>query len=244
MRILLLADIHGNWPALQAINEECDVCLCLGDLVDYCLDPSPCIDWVRKRATHVIRGNHDHGVAQYVPISGRNGFRYLTGVTRPLTQERLTPEERRYLARLPVSQMLTLDDTRFLLVHATPRDPLDEYAPGELEFWQRRLEGVEADVVCVGHTHLPYVLEVGDKLVINPGSIGQPRDGDPRACYALIEDRRVEIKRAAYNVDATVQTIQDSTLPEQAKSLLTEVLRTGSMGKAEANKQPQPTEGG
>jgi putative phosphoesterase len=244
MRILLVADIHGNWPALQAINEECDVCLCLGDLVDYGLEPGPCIDWVRKRATHVIRGNHDHGVAQFVPVSGRNGFKYLSGVTRPLTQERVTAEERRYLARLPVSLMLTLADTRFLLVHATPRDPLDEYAPGDAEFWKRRLEGVEADVICVGHTHLPYVLEVGEQLVINPGSVGQPRDGDPRASYAVIEDNRVELKRVEYPVEAAVQPILDSTLPEQARTLLAEVLRTGTMPRPETNKQPQPTQGG
>ena len=76
---------------------------------------------------------------------------------------------------------MTLDNTRYLLVHATPRDPLDEYALPDVDFWVRRLQNVEADVICVGHTHQPYVLEVGDKLVINPGSVGQPRDGDPRA---------------------------------------------------------------
>jgi len=156
MRILILADIHGNWPALQALNEPCDVCLCLGDLVDYALEPAPCIDWVRRNAHHVVRGNHDHGAAQNVTIQGRNGFRYLTAVTRPLTRERLGEEDLRYLSRLPLTQMVTLDDTRFLLVHATPRDPMDEYAPPDVAFWERRLQNVEADVICVGHTHQPY----------------------------------------------------------------------------------------
>ena len=188
MRILLVADIHGNWPALQAITEPHDVCLCLGDLVDYGLEPAPCIEWVRRRAHHVVRGNHDHGVAQNVTIVGRNGFKYLTGVTRELSRARLGADDLRYLSRLPVTRMLTLDDTRFLLVHATPRDPLDEYAPADADYWRRRLQNVEADVVCVGHTHLPYVLEVDGTLVINPGSLGQPRDGDPRASYAIIED--------------------------------------------------------
>src|SRR6516164_9241000 len=63
MRVLLVADIHGNWPALQAINEQHDLCLCLGDLVDYALEPAPCVDWVRNRAHYAVRGNHDHGVA-------------------------------------------------------------------------------------------------------------------------------------------------------------------------------------
>src|SRR5262249_41259254 len=129
MRILLVADIHGNWPALRALDESYDVCLCLGDLVDYALEPAPCIAWVKERANVCIRGNHDHGVAQQVTINGRNGFKHLTGITRSLTQQLLTAEEKRYLATLPVSTMLTLDNARYFLVHATPRDPLDEYAP-------------------------------------------------------------------------------------------------------------------
>src|SRR5438128_703172 len=82
---------------------------------------------------------------------------------------------------------------RILLAHASPRDPLDEYLPPDKELWARRLQNVEADVVCVGHTHQPYVLEVGDKLVINPGSVGQPRDGDARASCAVIENYKVDI---------------------------------------------------
>ena len=229
MRILILADIHGNWPALQALNEPCDVCLCLGDLVDYALEPAPCIDWVRRHAHHVVRGNHDHGAAQNVTVQGRNGFRYLTSVTRPLTRERLGEEDLRYLSRLPLTQMVTLDDTRFLLVHATPRDPMDEYAPPDVAFWERRLQNVEADVICVGHTHQPYVLEVGDKLVINPGSIGQPRDGDPRASYAVIEDYKVELKRQEYPVADTLRVIQESSLPAEARDTLAAVLRSGGM---------------
>jgi putative phosphoesterase len=229
MRILVLADIHANWPALQAVAAESfDVCLCLGDLVDYGLDPAPCIHWVRDKAHHVVRGNHDHGVAQNVIIQGRSGFKYLTAITRPLTRERIGESELRFLSRLPVSRAVTLDNTRYLLVHATPRDPLDEYAPPDADFWARRLQNVEADVVCVGHTHQPYVLEVGDKLVINPGSVGQPRDGDPRASCAVIEDFKVDLKRFEYPVEDTIATIQGSSLPESAKDVLAEVFRTGA----------------
>jgi len=230
MRILLLADIHANWPALQAVAAESyDVCLCLGDLVDYALDPAPCIAWVREKAQHSVRGNHDHGVAQNVIVNGRSGFKYLSGVSRVLTRERLDESDLRFLSRLPVSRMVTLDNTRFLLVHATPRDPLDEYAPPDPDLWARRLQNVEADVICVGHTHLPYVLEVGDKLVINPGSVGQPRDGDPRASYALIENYKVEMKRREYPTENTITSILASSLPEPAKDLLAQVIRTGAM---------------
>lgn len=231
MRILLVADIHANWPALQALDEPHDVCLCLGDLVDYALEPGPCIDWVRQKATFAVRGNHDHCAAQNVYTNGRTGYKYLTSVTRPLTRERLPAEDLRFLADLPLTRILTLDDTRFLLVHATPRDPLDEYGPPEVDFWARRLKGVDADVVCVGHSHKPYVLEVGDQLVINPGSIGLPRDGDPRPSYAVMESRRVELKRYEYPVDATVAKIQESSLPDDAKEMLSEVFRTGQLKK-------------
>jgi putative phosphoesterase len=232
MRILLLADIHANWPALQAINEPFDVCLVLGDLVDYGLEPGPCIQWVLEHATHAIRGNHDHGVAQNVQAQGKNGYKYLTALTRPLTQERISAAERRFLASLPVTRRFTLDSARFLLVHATPRDPLDEYAVDDIDFWSRRLADVDAQVICVGHTHHPYVLEVGDKLVINPGSVGQPRDGDPRASYAVIENQRVELKRADYPVEDTVRTVLESNLPEPAKNLLAEAFRGGGHTKS------------
>jgi putative phosphoesterase len=236
MRILLLADIHANWPALQAIKEPFDACLALGDLVDYGLEPTPCIQWVRKNASHAVRGNHDHGVAQFVKVQGRNGFKYLTGVTREVTQERIGAEERRFLAALPVTKRVTIDGVKFLLVHATPRDPLDEYAIADAEFWSRRLAGVDAQVICVGHTHHPYILEVGDKLVINPGSVGQPRDGDPRGAYAIIENQRVELKRFEYPVEDTVTTVLESNLPEPAKSLLADVFRTGGLAKPDSGK--------
>jgi putative phosphoesterase len=237
MRILLLADIHANWPALKALEQETfDVCLVLGDLVDYGLEPAPCIDWVRHKATYAIRGNHDHCVAQHVKVQGKTGFKYLSGVTRELTQERLSSEERRFLGALPVTRRLNLENTHFLLVHATPRDPLDEYAIADADFWERRLHDVDAQVICVGHTHYPYVLEVGDKLVINPGSVGQPRDGDPRASYAVIENQRVELRRAEYPVEDTVRTVLESSLPEPAKALLVEVFRTGGLAKPDSSK--------
>jgi putative phosphoesterase len=229
MRILLISDIHANWQALQAVaSQSYDVCICLGDLVDYGVEPAPCIDWVRQHVQFCVRGNHDHGVAQNVVVNGRTGYKYLTGATRSLTRDRLQETDLRYLSRLPVTQMLTLDNTRFLLVHASPRDPLDEYAPPDVEFWARRLQNIEADVLCVGHTHQPYVLEVGEKIVINPGSVGQPRDGDPRTSFAVIEDFKVDLVRLEYPVEEMIQTVRASPLPDMVKEMLSEVARTGS----------------
>jgi putative phosphoesterase len=231
MRILLIADIHSNWQALQAVAAlPHDVCLFVGDLVDYGPDPAPCIAWVRDHARFAVRGNHDHGVAQNVAVNGRTGYKYLTAATRPLNRERLDADDLRFLARLPVTRTVTLENTRILLVHATPRDPLDEYAPADVEFWARRLQNVEADVVCVGHTHQPYILEVGDKLVINPGSVGQPRDGDPRAACALIEDMRVDLRRVEYPIEEAVAAVTTAPLPDPAKGMLIDVLRNGNNG--------------
>jgi putative phosphoesterase len=247
MRILLIADIHANWAALkQVVSVPHDVCLCLGDLVDYGVEPEPCVQWVREHALYTVRGNHDHGAAQNVIINARTGFKYLTSVTRALTRERLKEEDLRYLARLPLSRTVTIENTRFLLVHASPRDPLDEYAPADPEFWSRRLQHVEADVVCIGHTHQPYVLSVGDKLVINPGSVGQPRDGDPRASYALLEDFKVTLRRIEYPIEEAVAGIQASPLPEPVRDLLIEVLRTGAAGTVPRNgvRSPQVNGGG
>jgi putative phosphoesterase len=229
MRILVLSDIHGNRQALEAIREEFDVCLFLGDLVDYCLEPGPCIEWVRKNARYAIRGNHDHGAAQRVYLQGVNGFRYLSGVTRPHSIATLNESDRKYLAGLPTSLHFTLDGKRFFLVHGTPRDPLDEFAPADVEFWKRRLEQIEADYVCVGHTHTQFVLQVGKTTVLNPGSVGLPRDGDPRAAYAIINSDGPELKRVAYPVEETIATIVGADLPDPAKELLAEVLRTGKI---------------
>ncbi|MFO0810384.1 MAG: metallophosphoesterase family protein [Gemmataceae bacterium] len=229
MRILLVSDIHGNRPALEALRETYDICLCLGDLVDYGGSPATAVDWVRTNATHCVRGNHDHGAAHDVAVTGGIGFKYLSGVTRPLTRERLAPTDLRFLADLPVTRFLTLDGLKFLLVHATPRDPLDEFAPPDPEFWARRLEGIEADVICVGHTHVQYALEVNGKLVLNPGSLGLPRDGDPRAGYAILENRNVQLRRYEYPIDDAIAEIEATSIPDKAKAMLATVYRTGTL---------------
>jgi putative phosphoesterase len=229
LRILIVSDIHGNWPALAAVREPFDVCLCLGDLVDYGPDPAPCVRWAMANAHYAIRGNHDHGAAQGIPVTGDSGYRYLTRVTRPFVWEALGSEERRYLLQLPLTRRFTLDGRRFLLVHATPRDPLDEYLLKDPKTWSKRLQNVEADVVCVGHSHVQFNLQVDSAVVLNPGSVGQPRDGDPRAAYAVIDDNRIELKRVAYPVEQTVARVEASPVPERAKKLLIHSFRNGRL---------------
>lgn len=237
VRILVIADVHANWSALSAIEEPFDQCLVVGDVVEYGANPVPCIDWVRDCADLCVRGNHDHAVAQRVrPRAGADGFRGLAAATREHHWRVIGAERTRYLARLPVTGRITLGGINFHLVHATPRDPLDEYLGPDEEGWRTRLEKVDADVVCVGHTHVPFVLDLDGTRVLNPGSVGQPRDGDPRASYALIEDGCIELRRIEYDPEPEVEALRDAGIPEPHLSLAIAVLRTGSPPE-----RPEPT---
>jgi diadenosine tetraphosphatase ApaH/serine/threonine PP2A family protein phosphatase len=116
-----------------------------------------------------------------------------------------------------------------LLVHATPRDPLDEYLLKDPETWAKRLQNVDADIVCVGHTHMQFKLEVNGVMVLNPGSVGLPRDGDPRAAFAVIEDGRIELRRLAYPVEETIARVEAMPWPRRAKEVTAYVLRLGRL---------------
>ncbi len=232
MKILLLADIHANSIALSAIQESFDACLCVGDIVEYGTDAATCIDWVRHSAHAAVRGNHDHSTAQRVQAPQGSGFRLLAATTRALHWQTLMPAHIKFLARLPVTQTLALDGKTFHLVHATPRDPLDEYLTHDARAWEQRLRGIEADFVCVGHTHVPMHVDLGRCQVINPGSVGQPRDGDPRASYAVIENGRVEFRRVEYDIDRTIQQMQQAGLAGEALDIAAETLRSGGRAPA------------
>lgn len=237
MRILVLADIHSNWPALAAIQERFDACLFVGDLVDYATDPVPCVDWIRQHAAMSVRGNHDHAVAQRIPVVKHKGLHRLAAATRPLHWKLLTPLHMKFLTRLPVTRKVTLDDKRFYLVHATPRDPFDEYLRDDKAAWEARLNGIKADFILVGHTHIPFTLQLNGSMVINPGSVGQPRDGDPHASYAIIENGKVELRRVKYDIDATLKHMRDSGLDAETLEFAATVLRTG--GRFEVDKIAQ-----
>ncbi len=227
MRILLVSDIHANRAALDAIPDQFDACLCMGDLVEYGPDPELALAWVRANATHSVRGNHDHGAAQNVEVHGVSGFRYLTMTTRKMTVERLANVDRRFLADLPVSSMVTVGGYRFLLVHASPRDPLDEYVPCEAKAWADRTEGYAVDFVCVGHTHTQFCLETGGPRVVNPGSIGLQRDGNPNGRYAIIEDGQVHLKEIPYDINRTLASVERADLDPLTKRMLGDVYRLG-----------------
>ena len=242
MRILVVSDMHGNRAALDAIREPHDVCLCLGDLVEYGPEPAACVDWVRRNAHHCVRGNHDHGAVQNVDIFGVSGFRYLTMATRQGTIRMLSPEDRKFLTDLPLTKMLTLGGKRFLLVHATPRDPLEEYVPADPVLWASRLADVRADFVLVGHTHYQCVMPVGKTTLVNPGTVGLPRDGDPRARYAVIDDGVVTLKQIDYPIEETVAALDRSGYDAEACRQLAIVYREGKYNHADGKVHLPPSD--
>lgn len=227
MIILVVSDIHANRPVLAAIDEPHDVCLCSGEPVDYGSDPAASARQAMGHADHAINGNHDHGGSQGVPVAGERGYRYLSCCSRPSRWEALDLDERRWLLQLPLTRRVPIDGKRFLLVHGTPRDALDEYLMKDVETWSKRNQNIGADIVCVGHSHMQFSLTAGGVTMLNPGSVGQPRDGDPRNAYALIDGGKIALKRVAYPVEETAARIGATDLPDRAKRLLSEGLRPG-----------------
>lgn len=104
---------------------------------------------------------------------------------------------------------------------------MDEYLGNDPAAWRDRLAGITSRYVCVGHTHLPFVIDLGDQYVINPGSVGQPRDGDPRAAYAIIENGRIELRRVTYDIAATLRQMQQCNVPEGTVEATEMILRSG-----------------
>lgn len=228
--LLVISDVHGNWPALQAIREEADAVVCLGDIVSYGPFPRECVTWVREHAAYVIRGNHDTALSQGVDPGAAPHKRALALAT--LAQHRLqfSADEMAWLRDLPTEAAFRLDDYRFHAVHAALTDHLFSYRiTPDLpdEELKKEVADVRADLVLLGHTHLPMSRGAWTKVVLNPGSVGQPLDGDPRASYAVIRDGMAEIRRVPYDIEATVAGTRGMGLTNGATEALVTILRTG-----------------
>lgn len=233
MRALVISDIHGNAAALEAVAAEPrDLVICLGDIVGYGPEPAWCVDWVREHAQLVVQGNHDRAAGEGIDPKCSARFRKLAEAASAFADRQLSPEARDYLAHLPSRADLSLDDVELLFMHATPSDPHYRYLGPDPAEWAHEIATVRADVVVVGHTHLPFSIPVAGRRVVNPGSVGQPKDGDPRAAYAVIDGSRIELKRAAYAVERTVGLLAASDIGPDAIRQLSELLRTGSVPPA------------
>ena len=238
MRYLILSDIHSNLEGLEKCMElahgRYDQVICLGDLVGYGPDPNAVIDRVRQVASHVIRGNHDKACAG---LTDAEDFNVLARLGTIWTRNELTPEHRAYLRELPLGPML-LDGFQF--VHGSPEDE-DEYIVGPVQALPT-LQALSTQVTFFGHTHhqggfwlsptggyepirfeskndgktLVLPLEDGGRYLINPGSAGQPRDGDWRVAFAILdlEKRQVEYYRTPYDLPKTQEKMRKAGLPE------------------------------
>lgn len=237
MPYLILSDIHGNYEALEAVLEQARSryarVLCLGDLVGYGADPNRVTQWVRLNAGSVVRGNHDRA------CTGTDLLDHFNPAARASafwTRSVLTPESRSYLENLPSGPLRVPPNgssgVECDLVHGSPLDE-DEYLVGPEDV--RDLGPyLDAKLTFFGHTHLQGGFQLGPRSVrrippdrvlqlepdyyylINPGSVGQPRDGDPRAAYALYspEERLLEYGRVPYDIGKAAAKILEAELPE------------------------------
>jgi predicted phosphodiesterase len=268
MKVLVLSDIHGNWPALQAVlNAEPDAAqiICLGDLVNYGPQPVECVVWAMRLTSPslVIQGNHDRAFGLGTAPNCAPPFQQLAGAVQAATSHLLAPEMRRFLADSQPLQRFRLGDATCVACHTRPRDPRysgfgkqdwqswgeSEPKPGEGPFQAFPRESAraqpESEIVLVGHPDMPFLLighpnllflgythtpmktEFRGTLVVIPGSVGLPLDGDPRAAYAVWQDGEATLRRAAYDVEEAVRAFEPLTLDERIKHHLVGGLRTG-----------------
>jgi protein phosphatase len=231
MRILIISDVHANIEALQALEERYDQLLCLGDLVDYGPSPREALQWLRERASFIVRGNHDTAVGYRVDCQCVPPYRELSLATRAYTWQLLGEEDLAYLRNLPVNRTLELGGARWYLCHAAPSNNLYRYLPQDSPepVWQEEAARVEADVILIGHTHQQFVRAVGRQTFVNPGSLGQPKGVGPVACYAIWEDGRVELKRIPYPYRETMAKLDRSPLAPDIQRKLKRVLEGGAL---------------
>jgi len=227
VKIAVLGDIHGNLPALEAVlrnarQRRADAVWCLGDLVGYGPFPDEVVALVREGFLLSIRGNYDSKVLR-VPSRDPAWFREKgeeKAQSFAWAWEHLSACSREYLSALPETLRLTVAGHRVLLVHGSPASPREHLAPDTPgERLAALAEECGADVVLCAHSHIPFARRGGRTLFINPGSVGRPDDGDPRASYALVTFRRHGVEptfhRLDYDVERCVEAVRAQELPEE-----------------------------
>jgi putative phosphoesterase len=225
MQFLIISDVHGNYQALDSVMKKVgfDILLCCGDLVvDYPF-PEQCINILKNSCSHVCSGNNDDNVAWGRKASDHVGAKYahlakdLDRAT-DLTLEMISADSRRYLMELPRECQFALDGITFYMNHTVPHMPLHYYL--DLNTPESELakvyEDIHADVIITGHTHIPYVKKFKNKVLINPGSVGEPRDGDPRASFATFDSAtgQIHLGRLAYDMTETREALRKLIFPD------------------------------
>ncbi len=213
MRIAVIADIHSNLHALKALQEELraerpDAVVCAGDIVGYGAFPNECTAEVRNMCAHTVFGNHEQSVLAQSALSMNP---YAAAAAR-WTWEHITADTRGFLSSLPLGARFPLAGRRPAMFHGSV-DSAVEYVFEE-DVTEHLLEEADADILVLGHTHSPYVRRFPSGTVLNPGSVGQPRDGDPRGSYSVIDSKGdCSIRRFDYDIEAAADAIEDAGLP-------------------------------
>ena len=231
MRYGLISDIHGNLEALTTVLSEIDKIgvdsiLCLGDLIGYGPDPNECVRLVKERAAVCLIGNHDEASLGRVDL---DFFNYMAREAIEWTTRQLKPESREYLLSLPY----TYDFDDFMIVHASPDNPRRWNYILSLEEAAQNFDAFSKQTCFIGHSHTPWVIDLnagghmqvrqdypitiqnGHRYLINVGSVGQPRDRNPAAAFAIFDTGTHEytLKRSPYSVTKTQKKIRDTGLP-------------------------------
>lgn len=235
MKLLILSDIHGNWPALQAVLEaESDATqiLCLGDLVNFGPQPAQCVAWAKEVVPHdwVIQGNHDRALATGEDSHCAPLYASLADATQLVSERRLSSELKRFLRELQPLRRFELSGAKCVACHAIPRDPLYGYLPESAAATLWESEIVTAGLpnfLFLGHTHLPMKTRLMKTLIVNPGSVGLPQHGDSQAAYAVWVDGAVSLRRVPYNVEDTVRAYDELGLAPRVVNQLATLLRSG-----------------
>lgn len=233
--ITIFGDIHGNLPALEAVWAEMDRRgldrrFCLGDLVGYGVQPNEVVAFIRQHAIPTLMGNYDEGVGH---DSDDCGCAYRTPEAQALGERSIawsngevTAGNKAYLRNLPMTMSLILGKLRLMLVHGSPRR-INEY------LYEDRPEGsvtrlfdlVGAEVIVCGHTHMPYDRPLpGGRRLVNAGSVGKPKDHDPRAGFVILsaegKDLQVEFVRVPYDVEQAARAIEATDMPDEFAAML------------------------
>jgi len=223
VKYAIFSDVHANLHALNRVLEDIeqqkvDQIICLGDLVGYGAFPNQVVDKIRETCEVVIAGNHDHAAINLMDISAFNEYAHRAVIW---TRQKLTADNVRWLQARPMSKVV--EDIQF--VHASPINPSKWDYIFSKDDAQRAMEKADASTVFVGHTHVPFDYTTRNGRIINVGSAGQPRDGDPRASYVLFDSNTGE--RQFVRVEYDVYGAKDAIILEGLPPFLAERLVLG-----------------
>lgn len=245
--MLVISDIHGNYDALRAVVEHAsgwDYLWVLGDLVDYGPEPHLVIDYVRDLSPDlIVAGNHDYAVAYSTDCMCAPELHDLSEYTRREISLRLVSKEQlEWLKNLSTHRSIEISGKKVFAVHGSPRNKLYGYMKPTLPLhelmialtpstYATRPRPVDADIVVSGHTHTQADFYAGSIRVLNPGSIGQPRDGNPGASYAVldVENMSVELRRVEYDVRRVIEKLENLGIDSKSLARLAEILTRGSI---------------